>query len=194
VSVNEIWVKSQVALGPCQRFFERGFFGILLARDPSRAANLRLEPLGAVLFVGLLLLWAGPLFPLAAGQAGIGPTGAADSPHAEPLVPASPFPPNLAGVNGTTWEDSSGGTCADCTYSVYLSAGGVSTPNSYFLAIWYLSDPACAPAVGQELVHLDIGGNGTTLNDNPGSNFIELCTRASNPIVQDCGQSQLWYV
>ena len=88
----------------------------------------------------------------------------------------------------------SGGTCAECTYTVYLTAGGVSTSNSYFLAIWYLTDSSCPPAVGQEFVNLDIGANGTMLNDNPGYTNMQLCTRASNPIVQDCGQSQLWYV
>jgi hypothetical protein len=157
---------------------------------------LGLGPVGAVLFVGLLLLGGGPLIQLAGGQVGGGSTSTTASPHAEPFAAAStpPLPSNLAGVNGTTWEDSSGGTCAECTYSVYLTPGGVSTPNSYFLAIWYLTDPACPPAVEQELVHLDIGANGTTLNDNPGGNFMELCTRASNPIVQDCGQDQLWYV
>jgi hypothetical protein len=151
--------------------------------------------LGTLLLVGLLLSGGGPLIQSAGGQVWGGSTSAAASPHPEPLAAAStPLPSNLAGVNGTTWEDSSGGTCADCTYSVYLTAGGVSTSNSYFLAIWYLTDPACPPAVEQELVHLDIGSNGTTLNDNPGGNFMELCTRASNPIVQDCGQDQIWYV
>jgi hypothetical protein len=150
---------------------------------------------GTLLLVGLLLSGGGSLIQSAGGQVLGGSTSAASSPHPEPLAAAStPLPSNLAGVNGTTWEDSSGGTCAECTYSVYLTGGGVSTPNSYFLAIWYLTDPACPPAVGQELVHLDIGANGTTLNDNAGGDFIELCTRASNPIVQDCGQDQLWYV
>jgi hypothetical protein len=157
---------------------------------------------GAILCLAFLLSGGGPLIQSAAGQVGGGSSATAASPHVEPLASTSTtaststqtLPSNLAGVNGTTWEDSSGGTCAECTYSVYLTAGGVSTPNSYFLAIWYLTDPACPPAVGQELVHLDIGSNGTTLNDNPGGNFIELCTRASNPIVADCGQDQLWYV
>jgi hypothetical protein len=163
---------------------------------------LGLERLGVVLFVGLLLVGGGPLIQSVGGQVGAVSTAAATSPPVEPLASTSTatsastqsLPPSLAGVNGTIWEDDSGGTCAECTYTVYLTAGGVSTPNSYFLAIWYLTDPACPPAVEQELVHLDIGANGTTLNDNAGGNFIELCTRASNPIVQDCGQDQLWYV
>jgi hypothetical protein len=156
---------------------------------------LGLRPTGAVLFIGLLLLGGGSVLHSASGQAGRSSPSAAASPHPEPLAAAStPLPPNLAGVNGTTWEDSSGGTCAECTYSVFLTPGGVSTPNSYFLAIWYLTDPACPPAVEQELVHLDIGSNGTSLNDNPGGNFMELCTRASNPIVESCGQDQIWYV
>jgi hypothetical protein len=151
-------------------------------------------PSVAVLFVGFLLLGGGPLIQSAGGQVGGGSTSAAASPHAEALAktPGS-LPSNLAGINGTTWEDDSGGTCAECTYTVYLTPGGVSGPNSYFLAIWYLTDPACPPAVGQELVHLYIGANGTSLN-NPQSDYIELCTRATNPIVQDCGQDQLWYV
>jgi hypothetical protein len=158
---------------------------------------------GAILFVGLLLSGGGPLIQSVAGQVGGGSIAAAASPHVDPLASTSTtttsvstqtLPPNLAGVNGTTWEDDSGGTCADCTYSVYLTPGGVSTPNSYFLAIWYLTDPSCPPAVQTELVHLDIGGNGTMLNDNPGYTSIELCTRASNPIVEDCGQDQIWYV
>ncbi len=150
---------------------------------------------GTLLLVVLLLSGGGSLIQSAGGQVSGGSASAAASPHPEPLSAAStPLPSNLAGINGTTWEDSSGGTCAECTYSVYLTAGGASTPNSYFLAIWYLTDPACPPAVEQELVHLDIGANGTTLNDNSGGNSIELCTRASNTIVQDCGQDQLWYV
>jgi hypothetical protein len=175
--------------------FEPGAFGRLLAYDSRQAIRLGPGPIGAVLFVGLLFLGGGPLLQPVGGHAGGSSTSAAASPQPEPLAaPSTPLPPNLAGVNGTTWEDSSGGTCADCTYSVYLTPGGVSTPNSYFLAIWYLTDPSCPPAVEQELVHLDIGSNGTTLNDNPGGNFMELCTRASNTIVQDCGQDQLWYV
>jgi hypothetical protein len=148
----------------------------------------------AVLFVGLLILGGGSLIQSADSQVGGGSTSAAASTHAEPFASTQgSLPSNLAGINGTIWEDDSGGTCAECSYTVYLTPGGVSTPNSYFLAIWYLTDPTCPPAVGQELVHLDIGSNGTSLN-NPGSDFIELCTRATNPIVQDCGQDQLWYV
>jgi len=106
--------------------------------------------------------------------------------------PLQSLPSSLAGVNDTIWEDSSGGTCADCTYQVFLAPG--TGPNTYFLAIWYLTDPSCPPAAQTELVNLDIGGNGTMLNDNPGFTHMELCTRASNPIVQDCGQDQIWYV
>jgi hypothetical protein len=161
----------------------------------SFPAGLSLGRLGTLLLVGLLLSGGGSLIQSAGGRVWGGSTSAAASPHPKPLAAAStPLPSNLAGVNGTTWEDSSGGTCADCTYSVYLTPGGVSTPNSYFLAIWYLTDPACPPAVEQELVNLDIGANGTMLNDNPGFTHMELCTRASNPIVQDCGQDQIWYV
>jgi hypothetical protein len=151
--------------------------------------------LGTLLLVGLLLSGGGSLIQSVGGQVWGNSTSAAASPHPEPFAAAStPLPSNLAGINGTTWEDSSGGTCADCTYTVFLSPGGVSTPNSYFLAIWYLTDSSCPPAVGQEFVNLDIGANGTMLNDNPGYTNMQLCTRASNPIVQDCGQSQLWYV
>jgi hypothetical protein len=158
-------------------------------------------PLVAVLFVGLLLLGGGPLIQTAGGQVWAGSRAAAGFSHPEPLasnstttgVSTQTLPPSLAGVNGTTWEDDSGGTCADCTYTVFLQAG-TGAPNTYFLAIWYQTDPSCPPAVGTELVNLDIGGNGTTLNDNPGFTNMELCTRASNPIVQDCGQDQIWYV
>jgi hypothetical protein len=166
---------------------------------------LGLGPRGAVLFVGLLLLCGGPLLPSALGRAGGGYTSAAASLHAESLAAASTttsvstqplqtqtLPPSLAGVNNTIWEDSSGGTCADCTYQVFLTPG--TAPNTYFLAVWYLTDPSCPPAVNTELVNLDIGANGTMLNDNPGYTHMELCTRASNPIVQDCGQDQIWYV
>ena len=88
------------------------------------------------------------LIESAGGQVGGGSTAAAASLHVEPLASTSTtttsvstqtLPSNLAGVNGTTWEDDAGGTCAECTYTVYLIAGGVSTPNSYFLAIWYLT-------------------------------------------------------
>ena len=158
-------------------------------------------PSVAVLFVGLLLLGGGPLIQTAGGQVWTGSSAAAGFPHLEPLassatttsVSTQTLPSSLAGVNGTTWEDDSGGTCADCTYSVFLQPG-TGAPNAYFLAIWYQTDPSCPPAVGTELVNLDIGGNGTMLNDNPGYTNMELCTRASNPIVQDCGQDQLWYV
>lgn len=151
--------------------------------------------MGTILLVGLLLSGGGSLIQSVGGQVWGNSTSAAAPPHPEPFAAAStPLPSNLAGINGTTWEDSSGGTCADCTYTVFLSPGGVSTPNSYFLAIWYLTDSSCPPAVGQEFVNLDIGANGTMLNDNPGYTNMQLCTRASNPIVQDCGQSQLWYV
>jgi hypothetical protein len=176
---------------------------MLLSHDSIPTTRLGLGSSGAVLFVGLLLIGGGPLIQSAGGQVGAPSAAAAVSPHVEPLATTSTattsvstqtLPPNLAGVNGTIWEDDSGGTCSDCTYSVYLTPGGVSTPNSYFLAIWYLTDSSCPPAVQTELVHLDIGGNGTMLNDNPGSTSIELCTRASNPIVQDCGQDQIWYV
>jgi len=153
-------------------------------------------PSVAVLFVGLLLLGGGPLIQTAGGLVGGGSTSAAASPHAEALANTlGSLPSNLAGVNGTTWEDDSGGTCSSCTYTVYLeSASGFpnAPPNTYFLAIWYQTDPACPPAVNQEFVHDFIAGNGTMLNANPG--YMELCTRASNPIVQDCGQDQLWYV
>ncbi len=145
----------------------------------------------AVLLVGSLLLGGGPLIRTAGGQVGGGSTATAASPHAEPLAGAS-LPSSLAGVNDTIWEDSSGGTCADCTYQVFLSPG--TAPNTYFLAIWYLTDSSCPPAAQTELVNLDIGANGTMLNDNPGFTHMELCTRASNPIVQDCGQDQIWYV
>ncbi|MDA4123274.1 MAG: hypothetical protein OK456_08865, partial [Thaumarchaeota archaeon] len=156
-----------------------------------------LGPTGAVLFFGLLLLCGGPLLPSALGQAGL--TSARFSPHPEPLaansnttgVSTQTIPSSLAGVNGTIWEDSSSGTCADCTYQVFLSPG--TTPNTYFLAIWYLTDTSCPPAAQTELVNLDIGANGTMLNDAPGFTHMELCTRASNPIVQDCGQDQIWY-
>jgi len=165
---------------------------------------LWLGPTGAVLFVGLLLLGGGPLLHSVGGQAGGGSTSAAASPHAEPPAatstttnastqPLQPLPSSLAGVNDTIWQDSSGGTCADCTYQVFLTPG-TGSPNTYFLAIWYLTDPSCPPAAQTELVNLDIGANGTMLNDNPGYTHMELCTRASNPIVQDCGQDQIWYV
>ncbi len=158
---------------------------------------MRLGPTGAVLLFGLLLLCGGPMLPSAIGHVGL--TSAGVSPHAEPLAAASTtsvstqtLPSSLTGINNTVWEDSSGGTCADCTYTVFLSPG--SAPNTYFLAIWYLTDPSCPPAAQTELVNLDIGANGTMLNDNPGYTHMELCTRASNPIVQNCGQDQIWYV
>ena len=160
-----------------------------------------LGPSVAVLLVGFLLLGGGPLIQSAGGQVGGGSSAAAAFPHLEPLASTSTttgvstqtLPSTLAGVNGTSWEDNSGGTCAECTYSVFLQPG-TGAPNTYFLAIWYQTDPACPPAVGTELVNLDIGGNGTMLNDNPGYTHMELCTRASNPIVQNCGQDQIWYV
>jgi hypothetical protein len=174
---------------------------MLLTYDPFPAARLGLGPSVAVLLLGLLLLCGGPQIHSAGGQVGRGSSAAAVFPHPEPLAGTSTttafstqtLPSSLAGVNGTTWEDDSGGTCAECTYSVYLQPS-TGAPNTYFLAIWYQSDPACPPAVGTEFVNLDIGANGTMLNDNPGFTHMELCTRASNPIVQDCGQDQIWYV
>jgi hypothetical protein len=151
----------------------------------------------------LLLLGGGPLIRSAAGQVGRGSTTAAASPNVEPLAatsttngvstqPLQPLPSSLAGVNDTIWEDNSDGTCSGCTYQVFLMPA--TGPNTYFLAIWYLTDSTCPPAAQTELVNLDIGANGTMLNDNPGFTHMELCTRASNPIVQDCGQDQIWYV
>ena len=179
--------------------FDPVAFRMLLAHD-SFQRLLGLRPTGASLFIGLLLLGGGPLLQSAGGQAGGGSTAAAASQHAGPLAATSattgvslqPLPSSLAGVNNTTWEDSSGGTCSDCTYQVYLTPGTAS--NTYFLAIWYQTDSTCPPAAQTELVNLDIGANGTMLNDNPGFTHMELCTRASNTIVQDCGQDQIWYV
>jgi hypothetical protein len=178
--------------------------GMLLAHEAKQATGLGLRPTGAVLFVGLLLLGGAPLLRSAGGQAGAGSISAAASPYAEPLAapstttgvsaqPLQPPPSSLAGINNTIWEDSSSGTCADCTYTVFLEPS-LGSPNTYFLAIWYLTDPSCPPAVQTELLNLDISANGTMLNDNPGYTHMELCTRASNPIVQDCGQDQIWYV
>jgi hypothetical protein len=176
----------------------------LFSRNSRAALRLRLGRSGAVLLVGLLLLGGGPLVQSVGGQVWRGPTTAAASPNVKPLAatsatnsvstqPLQPLPSSLAGVNGTTWEDNSDGTCSGCTYQVFLTPAQ-GPPNTYFLAIWYLTDPACPPAAQTELVNLDIGGNGTMLNDNPGYTHMELCTRASNTIVQDCGQDQIWYV
>jgi hypothetical protein len=145
----------------------------------------------ALLVVGFLLLGGVPLIRSSGGQAAGSSTATAASPHAEPLAGAS-YPSSLAGINGTVWEDSSGGTCADCTYSVFLEP--TSKPSIYFLAIWYLTDSSCPPAVRTELVNLDVGANGTMVNDLPAYTNMELCTRATNPVVQDCGQNQIWFV
>ena len=95
---------------------------------------------------------------------------------------------HLAGVNGT-WEDNSDGTCTDCTYSVSITNTG---PNVFFLAIFYQTDSTCPAALGTELMNVDVGSNGSMLNDAPGFTNIQLCTRASNPVVADCGQQALW--
>ena len=101
-------------------------------------------------------------------------------------ISTQPLPFTLAGI----WEDSGGDTCADCTYDVTFQNSG---PNVFFLAAFYQTDPSCPAAIGQELFNLDINSNGTMLNDAPGYTNMTLCTRASNPVVADCGQDAIWH-
>jgi hypothetical protein len=158
---------------------------------------LRIGRSGAVLFLGLLLLGGAPLVQSVGGQVERGATTIAATPHVEPLATSTvttvssitstqPLP---FAINGTIWQDESGDTCADCTYSVHFESSG---SNVFFLAMFYLTDPSCPSAVGTEFVNVDVGSDGSMLNDAPGHTTMQLCTRASNPVVADCGQDALW--
>jgi len=145
---------------------------------------------GVVLFVGLIMLNGAAMVQSASGQV-VGVSSAlAQSPLVGPLATTSTAPPtSTLNITGT-WQDDSGNVCSDCTFSI--KASPLSGPNPYNLYSFtgsYQADPSCPAATGTEFIDSVVfGNNGSTTAPF----FIGLCTRPTNPIVQNCSQPSLW--
>ena len=57
----------------------------------------------------------------------------------------------------------------------------------YFVGSSYLTDPNCSPAVGQLFFATYLNSTGGITGQD-----MQLCTRATNAIVENCSQPQLW--
>lgn len=120
----------------------------------------------------------------AGGQVAQGSNGGVRSPLIGPLASNSTTPLSISGV----WQDSSGNVCSDCTFSIKVTLLS-STYGTYSLAGSYQADPSCPAATGKEFVDsVFFGGNGSTTAPF----YMALCTRPTNPIVQNCSQPSLW--
>lgn len=169
---------------------------MLFSHNSFQKKSFRFIRFGTLLFIGLLFVNSA----LLVNSTHMPVVRASIAPRIELLAIASTTTGLIPNSTTTTtqslpfsmngiWEDISDNTCSDCTYLINLQS---TSSNGFLLSAWYQTDPNCPAAVGTEMMNVLIGSNGSTLNGAPGYTFMYLCTRASNPIVADCGQPALW--
>ncbi len=156
------------------------------------------KALGASLLLVLVLLNMNLQVPSASSPVTAAPAPKADLPMPGPLATTNVTSIQYTTESGQTYLACAGLNANDCgvwqdgngnTFHVEQFRG-----NGYFeLTATYVTDPACPPALSTPyFFDSDFLSNGSSWNHPSLTSTIYTCTRATNPIVENCSQPAIW--